>query len=150
MRYYIATALERAGDRNALAKALNARGWSCTYDWTAHGSVQGQGAARMAEVAAAELLGVITADVVIVLLPGGRGTHCELGAALAARVPVVLVGHATDLFDASGRKCSFYSHPGVLARHTPNRAQNAEATAYCIEEAVGRWLPGGPAWVTST
>ena len=140
MRYYIATALERAEDHKALAKALSARGWTCTYDWTAHGSVQGHGAARMAEVAAAELQGVIESDAVIVLLPGGRGTHCELGAALAAGVPVVLVGHATDLFDASGRDCAFYSHRGIVARHMSGEAQNAEATAYCIEGAAGRWF----------
>lgn len=133
MKYYIATAIERAEDHRALSKALNARGWSCTYDWTAHGSVQGQGAERMAEVAEAELRGVTTADIVIVLLPGGRGTHCELGAALAARVPVVLVGHATDLFNASGRECAFYSHPGVLARITTDTTPDMTTSAYILD-----------------
>lgn len=133
MKYYIATAIERAEDHRALAKALDARGWSCAYDWTAHGSVQGQGAVRMSEVAAAELRGVTTANVVIVLLPGGRGTHCELGAALAARVPVVLVGRATDLFDASGRECAFYSHPGVIARLSIGASGFADEIARCID-----------------
>lgn len=131
--YYIATALERAEDHKALAKALNARGWTCTYDWTAHGSVQGHGAARMAEVAGAELRGVTTADVVIVLLPGGRGTHVELGAALAAGVPVVLVGCATDTRDASGRECSFYAHPGVRARFSVSASGFAEQIACAID-----------------
>lgn len=114
IRYYIATALERAEDHRRLSDALNARGWTCTYDWTAHGSVQGQGAARMAEVAEAEMRGVIGADVVIVLLPGGRGTHAEMGIAIGAGIPVVLVGDASARLGADGREFSFYYAPGVV------------------------------------
>lgn len=112
--YYIATSLERADDHRRLSLALNALGWSCTYDWTAHGSVQGQGAARMAEVADAEMRGVIEADVVIVLLPGGRGAHTEMGIAIGAGVPVVVVGDADARSGADGRECAFYHAPGVV------------------------------------
>ena len=114
LRYYIATSLDRAEGHRRLAAALNARGWSCTYDWTVHGSVQDQGATRMAEVAAAEMRGVIEADVVIVLLPGGRGTHTEMGIAIGAGVPVVVVGDADARRGDDGRECAFYRAPGVV------------------------------------
>ena len=45
------------------------------------------------------------------MLPGGRGTHAELGMAIAFRKPVILI--ATDdqlLAGADERTCAFYSH----------------------------------------
>jgi nucleoside 2-deoxyribosyltransferase len=43
-----------------------------------------------AKIALAELAGVREADVLIVLLPGGYGTHVEIGAALGLGKPVIL------------------------------------------------------------
>lgn len=129
MRYYIATRLERAGDHNQLRDALGARGHEITYDWTTHGPVFRHGLARIREVAQLELEGVLAADFVVVLLPGGRGTHAELGMALATGKPVFL--HQTiydlpdfvdedgcawprrspDLFEAVAETCAFYHAP---------------------------------------
>ena len=82
-----------------------------TYDWTAHGSVWKDGADRIRKVAQAEMQGVLDADYVVVLLPGGRGTHTELGMALADGKPVILYGTDDDF---SGPKtCAFYHHPLV-------------------------------------
>ena len=46
-----------------------------------------------ADTALAEIAAVREADVLVVLLPGGYGTHVEIGAALALGKPVIL--HAT-------------------------------------------------------
>jgi hypothetical protein len=108
LKFYIATRLERTGDHKALARELVQAGHAITYDWTVHGSVQGP--QRIREVAQAELAGIKAADVVIVLLPGGRGTHAELGMALALGKPVIILG---DLKDTGGRHCAFY----YLAHH---------------------------------
>ena len=118
MRFYVASKLENATRVRALRDRLVALGHEPTYDWTAHGSVQDQGEERIREVAIAEMMGVLLADVVIVLFPGGRGTHTELGAALAHAVlngrggkRVVLIG---DPPIEDGRTCAFYHHPLVV------------------------------------
>lgn len=119
MKVYIATALERIADHNALRDALAAQGITLTYDWTAHGSVWREGPDRIREVAVAEIQGVLDADMVIVLLPGGRGTHTELGAAIAAGKTVLLV--TLDPEDLEGpRTCAFYHHPQVMSVCQPN------------------------------
>lgn len=115
--FYIATRLERADDHNRLRDALTAAGWQITYDWTAHGHVWRDGPERIREVSIAELEGVTTADAVIVLLPGGRGTHAELGAALAAGCPVVLHSLTDPL--VGPETCAFYHHPLVTSVVAP-------------------------------
>jgi len=110
-KLYIATALERAAHHQQLAHALKAMGWELTYDWTAHGSVQTEGRARMQEVALAEAQGIADADAVIVLLPGGRGTHVEMGMALALDKRLIVHADA-GMFDST-QTCAFYHHPNV-------------------------------------
>ncbi len=86
-RFYIAGKIESMESVKILRDALVGYGWEITYDWTTHGSVRsGPNAdpALLGPVCESELNGVLAADVVVVLLPGGRGTHAELGAALAS------------------------------------------------------------------
>lgn len=131
MKYYIASGLENAERVRELKKILDASGWEHTYDWTVHGSVQQDGPERLAEVADAETRGVIEADVVITLLPGGRGTHVELGMAvgelkLAYMLQAVGIGEVVgrriivfsetpgvDFDGWAGKTCAFYHHPYV-------------------------------------
>lgn len=125
MRYYIATRLERAVDHNVVRDAMRRAGHELTYDWTAHGSVKDEGRARIAEVAELEATGVRDAEYVVVLLPGGRGTHAELGMAIGWGVPILL--HSADgvEFADGAATCAFYHHPlvrqvvGVALRDLP-------------------------------
>lgn len=110
MKAYVASSLERADEVEELYAFLTNVGVEVTYRWTQHGSVQHDGVARISEVALAELEGIRKADVVVVLLPGGRGTHVELGIACALEKPVILHG---DLEDQDGRPCAFYLLPNV-------------------------------------
>jgi hypothetical protein len=125
-RVYIASGLERADEVKALAAALAEHGIGLSYDWTAHGSVQSEGPERIAEVARAEIEGVATADLVIVWLPGGRGTHAELGIVIGINraraafgdwskrpvtpTPILVVGPREG---ADGRECAFYYAPNI-------------------------------------
>ena len=111
-RFYVATTLENHAQHNAVRDRLHVIGHEITYDWTTHNSVWREGAARIAEVAVAELQGVVSADYVVVLLPGGRGTHCELGMALATGKPVAIYGTDAQL-GVSPETCAFYHHPLV-------------------------------------
>jgi nucleoside 2-deoxyribosyltransferase len=52
--------------------------------------------------------GVRKSDIVIVLLPGGRGTHVELGAALALEKRVYIWAETDELFLYDERTCVFY------------------------------------------
>lgn len=121
--FYIASSLGRAEEVAALCAVLEKRGLRPTYKWWLHGSVHKLGAERIAEVAAAEISGVINADTVIVLLPGGRGTHVELGVAIGTYVAahespasgpypteIIVVG---DTFMGKSTECAFYYHPLV-------------------------------------
>ncbi len=108
-RFYISSQKDRSAQANALAKELKVHGWERTYTWTAH---DGEGPDGHAKVALLELEGVQKADVVIVLLPGGFGTHVEIGAALALGKPVIL--HSPDQATLERPyRCVFHSHPKV-------------------------------------
>ena len=110
---YIATGLSNAAQAKLLYSLIESR-FALTYDWTVHGSVQSDGDARIQQVAINEVDGVLNADIVVVLLPGGRGTHTELGIALGAGKPVFLCAEDDAGFlDESGRTCAFYLHPAV-------------------------------------
>lgn len=124
MKYYIASRIENMENVRTLRDALAASGWVITYDWTTHGSVRsGPNAdpALLGPVCENELNGVLAAEVVIVLLPGGRGAHAELGAALAAWTlrgkPSWLVVCAPpgqeSLLGGDEATTVFYHHPHV-------------------------------------
>lgn len=115
MRYYLASGLENHARVNVIADALNAMGHVRTYDWTAHGDIRAQGSARMRQVAQNEINSVANADFVLFLLPGGKGTHTELGAALAEKRRVILWSETGDEFrvengQADPAVCAFYFH----------------------------------------
>jgi nucleoside 2-deoxyribosyltransferase len=118
VRFYIASGLPNAESVRDLRDLLVRAGHVHTYDWTEHGSVAHGGPSLMCKTAECELHGVLTADVVIVLLPGGRGTHVEMGAALASGKRVLLVGDAARLNDP----CAFYHHPRVVRVTDPSQS----------------------------
>lgn len=107
--FYLATKKDRRAEAEPLLEALKARGWKRTFDWA---KLASSGPKEHADIAVAELAGVREADVLVVLLPGGYGTHVEIGAALALGKPVIL--HAPNpetLKDPY--PCVFHYHPGV-------------------------------------
>lgn len=117
MKVYIATKLARAAEHNKLRDALLQNSHHVTYDWTIHCSVKNNGKERLKSVANNEARGVTDADLVAVLLPGGRGTHCELGMAIGAGVPVILHNEGGELFESNDKTCAFYWH-GNCEQHT--------------------------------
>lgn len=110
MNFYIATKLDRAKEHNIVRDDLVKLNWHITYDWTTHGSVKNTTTSTLTKVANSEANGVINADVVIVLLPGGRGTHTELGLAIASNKKVILHSSNPEMFKACEETCAFYHH----------------------------------------
>ena len=111
LKFYIGSGLERWEDVRALARALERHGWKQTYDWTA-GLFREKGPAELAEIARLERQGVADADLVVILLPAGRGSHIELGMALALGKPVALCAEEERTF-LGERAVSFYELPQV-------------------------------------
>jgi nucleoside 2-deoxyribosyltransferase len=108
-KFYLATKRTRAAQAEKLLEALNSRGWERTFTWNGKDKA---GNDEYPELALAELAGVREADVLIALLPGGYGTHVEIGAALALGKPVIL--HAPDQKTLdTPYPCVFHYHPGV-------------------------------------
>ena len=108
-RFYLSTRKDRIAEAGVLLETLKRHGWKQTFDWA---SQDQEGPTEYKDIALAELAGVRSADVLIVLLPGGYGTHVEIGAALALGKPVVL--HAPDRKTLeTPYPCIFHYHPSV-------------------------------------
>lgn len=113
-RFYIAASLAQAPTVSQLSALLVAKGMVHTFDWTRYGT-RGLAGAGWPQVALAEIEGVATADFVVALSSqgAGRGTHCEIGAALALGKPVALFAESEEALSKDGYTCVFYSHPLV-------------------------------------
>ena len=125
MKFYIACSLSRYREHRIIRDALHATGHEITVDWTTeppwveeleHGIGGSDARTQVAAVrhaGANDTKGVHDADIVIVLVGGGsgRGTHVELGLAIAYGKPVILVGTDKDIWGEGGRgsyTCAFY------------------------------------------
>jgi len=86
MKFYIATSLDNAEQHNAVRDALVAQGHTITHDWTQCGVDKGPSVEELRKRGDADIEGVLQADLLIVLLPGGKGTHVELGLMIAKMV----------------------------------------------------------------
>ena len=115
MRFYIASSTKNLEMAAALAGVLRSRGHEQTYDWTQHGDIREEGELMMSEVAFNELRAVRDAEMLIVLLPGGGGTHTELGVGIATRnnKRIVIWSESGDEFSDPDKTCAFYFHPSV-------------------------------------
>lgn len=115
MRFYVASRVGNAALVNQAAECLARCGHERTYDWTRHGGVSAEPAARKREVAALEAQAVLDAELVLLLLPGGFGTHTELGLSIASSASkrILLWSETGSPFDGSDGFCVFYHHPAV-------------------------------------
>lgn len=108
---YIASSIKNAEWVRRVQQMIRDSGRSITYDWTTHGDVTWDGDARCREVAERELAAIEDADLLIVLLPGGKGTHVEIGAALALGRPVIVFA---DTRSISRTDSAFYFALGII------------------------------------
>lgn len=109
--FYIATSLRRTQAHNIVRDALQKRGLRISYDWTVHGDQKSTSGERLQEIAVHMTRGVYNADIVIVLLPGGPGTHTELGMALGAGKEVIIHSEDERSFTPCADTVAFYHLP---------------------------------------
>ncbi len=133
MKFYLAAQLADVEVASTLIKKIEERGdLQCTYNWTVHGSVLGQGLARYQEIAEAEVVGVKEADVFVMLAPGGRGTHVELGIAIAREIPILLLYRTADDLNKP-YPSTFHYLPQISRLH--------------LDENETNWLPSFWIWI---
>ena len=131
IRFYVASGLENRDSAKIVIEELESQGWKCTYNWTIHGAAYNRGKEFCREIASNEVNGVCDADVVIVILPGGRGTHGELVGALCCGTPVVI--YSEKQLECDSTTCAFYWHP--LVHRTTNR--NLYGEVLVLLEQIG-------------
>lgn len=112
MNFYIASALKNAKQVSLYAEKLKACGWHHTYDWTK--DIDDEITPnRLAAYAAAEQKAINDSDLVVIVLPAGRGAHVELGMALALHKHIFLCTENKTDFQLENT-VAFYELPGIV------------------------------------
>lgn len=110
MKFYIASSLQNKEQVTYVIGKLKKEGFIHTYDWTKNENVSTLDQLR--EIGQLEKEAVINSDIVIVLLPGGKGTHIELGIALGLEKKVYLYSPTEEVNNVETTS-TFYHVPQV-------------------------------------
>lgn len=105
MNFYIASSLSNRKMVSQLSTRLKDQGWHHTYDWTLN--AQPSTIEELRTIGKDEFEAVKASDIVIAVLPGGKGTHIEIGIALASSIPVILYSEIPEVFELENLS-SFY------------------------------------------
>lgn len=112
MKFYIGSGMKNCELVNYYAKTLKENGWEQTYDWVKNIS-DDVSIDDMTKYAKLESQGIVDSDVVIILLPAGRGAHIELGMAMALNKKVFLCSTTKEEFNIENT-VAFYELPKVV------------------------------------
>lgn len=111
MKFYVGSSMKNCQQVRWYAEALEDEGWEWAYDWTEHtGEITLE---VLAQIGQQEQRGIADSDVVIILLPAGRGAHVELGMALALGKKVFLCADSREDFSLENT-VSFYRIPQIV------------------------------------
>ena len=113
MKFYIASKLENCEQVQNLAKALKEIGWEHTYDWTLHDLTKETDIETLKSIGQEEFDAVKKADIVVVLTPQGRGTHVELGIAVALNKTIYIYNDDDKYFKVDDNTSAFYWLPNI-------------------------------------
>ncbi|WP_077324717.1 nucleoside 2-deoxyribosyltransferase [Virgibacillus siamensis] len=83
--FYVASSFRNLKAVQYVAKHLKSKGYIHTYDWTKNANGKEEQTFTfedLGNIGQKEKNGVMEADFIVVLLPGGKGTHTEFGIAL--------------------------------------------------------------------
>lgn len=108
MKFYIASSLSNYEQVRKLSNLLKNADWEQTYDWTLHCPANEANIETLKSIGENEYKGIKQSDVVIILTPKGRGTHTELGIAIALNKKVYLCHHDDSYFKCDDNTSAFY------------------------------------------
>lgn len=112
MNFYVGSGMKNSELVNYYAKILKENGWNQTYNWVENIN-DDVSIEDMTQYAKLESKGIIDSDIVIILLPAGRGAHIELGMALALKKKVFLCSATKDEFSVENT-VAFYGLPNIF------------------------------------
>jgi len=128
VKFYIGSGLKNCKEVDYYSEVLKENGWEQTYDWVKN---VGYGSAEdIRECAKAEVQGIADSNVVIILLPAGRGAHIELGMAIALNKKIFLCGAAEE-FNIKNT-VAFYELPEII-KLTGTADENIKSILYICE-----------------
>lgn len=110
MKFYIASSLANKEKVAFVSEQLVEAGHTHTYDWTLNGEVTSL--EHLATIGQLERQAVLDADVLVVLMPAGKGSHVEMGIALGQNKKVFLFS-TNDEVNALETTSAFYHLPEV-------------------------------------
>lgn len=112
MKFYIGSGMKNCELVNYYAKMLKEYGWEHTYDWVKNVG-NDVSIDDMVKYAKLESQGIAASDVVIILLPAGRGAHIELGMAMALNKKIFLCSTSGEEFNIKNT-VAFYELPKIV------------------------------------
>lgn len=89
-RFYLATSLGNREVALDVIRRLQDLGWTLTFDWASRPPVDHHDEEALYARGLDDAEGVAHADVLVAILPGGAGTHVEIGMAMGRGIPVIL------------------------------------------------------------
>lgn len=113
MNFYISSRLGNIDQVRHVASLLKRNGWTHTCDWTEFDLSAGDSPDSLRKIGERECAGVKAADIILVITPQGRGTHIELGMAIALGKRVYIYHIDDTYFRCDRNTCAFYWLPQV-------------------------------------
>ena len=110
MKFYIASSFQNIKQVRELAELLKGKGWKHTYDWT--DNLKAESYAHLAEIGKKEMNAVSESDLLIVILPAGKGSHIEMGIALSLEKSIYLFSTCKSAYNFD-QTSTFYHVDGV-------------------------------------
>lgn len=119
MKFYIGSSLKNIDIVNYYSRMLEEKGWEHTYNWTKNLS-ENETVNDLKQSSKLELEGIIDSDIVIILLPAGRGTHVELGMSIALNKKIFLCANNKEEFSLENPVNSYYFSNIIKLIGTPD------------------------------
>ena len=112
MKFYIGSGLKNYKLVNYYAKILKENGLEETYNWVKNikNDITKKDLEKYAEE---ETQAIVNSDIIIILLPAGRGTHVELGMALTINKKIFLCSETNEEFNIKNT-VAFYEFPNII------------------------------------
>ena len=109
MKFYIGSGFKNVDRVRDLSNELKKLGW--TYNW-AEVEVGSETREELVTYSRLELAAIEDSDIVIIILPAGRGTHIEMGYAMALGKRIVLYTSDEEEFSLDNT-VNFYQIPEI-------------------------------------
>ena len=109
MKFYIGSGFKNVDRVRDLSNELKKLGWIHTYNWAEVGSETRE---ELVTYSRLELAAIEDSDIVIIILPAGRGTHIEMGYAMALGKRIVLYTSDEEEFSLDNT-VNFYQIPEI-------------------------------------